>query len=212
MIKLTKLKRILSIFVLWLFTISGIFGILSNNYSEWFLSLTPLNLLITFTILIINMEAIKPKVIIALSIPFLLGFITEALGVNYGLIFGTYEYGENLGWKIAGVPIIICFNWALLTAASADITRIFSKNIIISSFIGGVIMTALDMLLEVSAPRFDFWEFENGVVPLQNYIGWVVTAFFAHLGYQYFKIKTDTVISWHILLSITVLFAVFLLF
>ncbi|QFZ55461.1 carotenoid biosynthesis protein [Oceanihabitans sp. IOP_32] len=212
MITLKQLKRFLSIFTLWLFTISGVFGILSNTYSDWFLSLTPLNLLITFAILLLNIDALKTKAIIALSIPFTLGFITEALGVNYGLIFGTYQYGENLGWKIAGVPIIICFNWALLTAASADVARMFSKNIIIASLIGGVIMTALDMLLEQSAPRFDFWEFENGVVPLQNYVGWVVTAFFAHLGYQYFKIKTDTAISWHILISIAVFFTVFLFF
>ena len=36
---------------------------------------------------------------LALLIPFLLGFITEAFGVNYGLIFGDYSYGENLGFK-----------------------------------------------------------------------------------------------------------------
>lgn len=207
-----KFKYHFSIFLIWLFSISGVFGILSDNYSEWFLSMTPLNLLLTFVILIINIEDFTPKVILALSIPFFLGFITEALGVNYGLIFGNYAYGENLGYKVFGVPLMICVNWALLTAVTADVSKYISKSLIVSACIGGAMMTILDILLEVSAPRFDFWEFEGGVVPLQNYIGWFVTAFIAHLGYQYFNVKTNKIISWHILISIALFFAVFLFF
>lgn len=207
-----KFKFHFSIFLIWLFSISGIFGILSEEHSDWFLSMTPLNLLLTFVILILNIEELKPKIIIALSIPFFLGFITEALGVNYGLIFGSYVYGENLGYKIVGVPLMICVNWALLTAVTADVASYFSKNKIVTAFVGGTLMTVLDLLLEVSAPRFDFWEFEGGVVPLQNYIGWLVTAFIAHLGYQYFNVKTNKTISWHILISIALFFAVFLFF
>ena len=207
-----KFKFHFSIFLIWLFTVSGIFGIVSPENTDWFLSLTPVNLLLTFAILLVNIKKLNDKVFLALSIPFFLGFITEGLGVNYGLIFGTYAYGENLGYKVFGVPLMICINWALLTAVTADVAKYFSKNIIITALIGSALMTGLDFIIEVSAPRFDFWEFENGVVPLQNYIGWFVTAFIAHLSYQYFKIKTNTKISWHILLSITVFFAAFLFF
>lgn len=201
-----------SVFLIWLFSISGILGILSEGYTEWFISKTPLNLLLTFAILVVNIEKFNPKVLIALSIPFIIGFVTEGLGVNYGLIFGNYAYGENLGYKVFGVPLVICVNWALLTAATADLAKFISKNRIVSALIGGALMTVLDVLLEVSAPRFDFWEFEGGIVPLQNYIGWLVTAFIAHLGYQYFKVKTNTSISWHILISIAFFFTVFLFF
>lgn len=207
-----KFKIHFSIFLIWLFSISGMFGILSEEHSEWFLSMTPLNLLLTFVILIINIDTFKSSVILALSIPFFLGFITEALGVNYGLIFGDYTYGENLGYKVFGVPVMICINWALLTVVTADVARYINKNRFISAFIGGALMTILDLLLEVSAPRFDFWEFEGGVVPLQNYIGWLVTAFIAHLGYQHFKVLTNKSISWHILISIVLFFSMFLFF
>jgi putative membrane protein len=165
-----------------------------------------------FVILIVNIKTYKKAVFIALSIPFLIGFITEALGVNFGLIFGSYAYGENLGYKVFGVPLMICVNWALLTAVTADVAKYISKNKILTAAIGAILMTVLDLILEVSAPRFDFWEFEGGVVPLQNYLGWVVTAFVAHLGYQYFNIKTDKFISWHILISITIFFSVFLFY
>lgn len=206
-----KFKLRFSIFVIWIFTISGIFGVLSD-FQDWFLALTPLSLLLSFLMIIWHTKTYNLKLILALSIPFLLGFITEVLGVNYGLIFGSYTYGENLGIKLFGVPLMICINWALLTMASADISKLLTKNLILSSLIGAALMTGLDLILEVSAPRFDFWEFENGNVPLQNYIGWFATAFVAHLGYQSFKIETNKTISIHVLLSIIVFFAAFLIF
>ena len=206
-----KLGLRLSVFLIWLFTISGILGIMSE-YQDWFLSLTPLNLLISFLIVLWQLKTFNFKLVYAISIPFFLGFITEALGVNYGLIFGNYAYGENLGYKVFGVPVIICVNWALLTMITADVAKMFTKNLILTALIGATAMTGLDVLLEVSAPRFDFWEFENGVVPLQNYIGWLATAFLAHLGYQYFKIETNKTISIHVLISIIVFFSVFLFF
>jgi putative membrane protein len=202
-------KLWLSIFLIWLFTISGIFGISSED-SEWFLSLTPLNLLLTFGIMMINISKINLRVIAAMSIPFLLGFVTEALGVNYGLVYGSYAYGENLGFKLAGVPLLICINWAVLTAITADVAKHFFKNIWVTALLGALLMTGLDVIIEVSAPRFDYWEFENGIVPLQNYLGWLGTAFLAHLAYQKFNIKTNNILSWHIYVSILVFFGAFL--
>lgn len=207
-----KFIKYFSIFLIWLFSISGISGILSPEYSEWFLSMTPFNLLLTFLIILANIQEFKWQLIIAIAIPFFLGFITEALGVNYGLIFGDYAYGENLGYKVLGVPLMICVNWALLTMATADIASLLSKNKILTALLGATLMTGLDFIIEVSAPRFDFWEFENGYVPLQNYIGWLATAFIAHLGYQSFKIKTNTTISIHVYISIVVFFTIFLFY
>ena len=34
---------------------------------------------------------------------FFVGMIAEILGVQYGLIFGNYQYGNNLGLKLLGV-------------------------------------------------------------------------------------------------------------
>ena len=205
----SKYKIRISIFIIWLFAISGIIGV-SSSAQDWFLSLTSLNLLLSLAMVLWHIEVYNFKVITALAIPFFLGFIAEALGVNFGFIFGDYVYGENLVYKVFGVPLMICVNWTLLTATTADVARYISKNSIISAIVGAALMTGLDIILEVSAPRFDFWEFEGGVVPIQNYVGWFVIAFIAHLGYQSFKVKTNKVISWHVLISIIVFFAVFL--
>ena len=38
---------------------------------------------------------------------FLVGMLSEIIGVKYGFIFGEYSYGNALGIKFMGVPLII---------------------------------------------------------------------------------------------------------
>lgn len=208
---IAKYKVYISIFIIWLFNVSGIIGILSSK-SEWFLGLTPLNLMLYFIIILWNLKKIDIRFLYAFSIPFIIGFLVEFLGVNYSLFFGTYEYGENLGAKIGGVPIMICINWGVLTVITSDISKIISKNTVIRFVLGGFMMMILDVVIEISAPRFDFWEFENGVVPLKNYIAWFVIASIAHFFYNRFKIESDKKISIQILIAITIFFSTFLFF
>ena len=35
------------------------------------------------------------------------GLVVEAVGVATGLPFGRYAYGDALGWKLAGVPVVV---------------------------------------------------------------------------------------------------------
>ena len=204
-------KTKLSIFLVWLFTVSGVLGILSDA-QDWFLALTPFNLSLSLVIVLLHFTQLNIRTILAFSIPFFLGFLTEALGVNFGLIFGHYSYGENLGVKCFGVPVIICVNWTLLTVVSSDIATSLSKNLFVSALFAAALMTGLDLIIEVSAPRFDFWEFDSGVVPLQNYRDWFGTAFVANLGYQYFKVGSLKLISVHVFVSMVLFFSVFLFF
>ncbi len=205
-----KIKKLnCSIFIIWLFTISGIIGI-SSSSQDWFLENTPLNLTIYFLLILLNIKSYNYKLIVALSIPFFLGFISEGLGVNYGYIFGSYDYGENLGYKVWGVPVTICFNWVVLTVITNDLGKRFFQNTFFISIFGAFLMTLLDVIIEVSAPRFDYWEFEKGLVPIQNYMGWFGVAFLAHILYSLFKVKSNQKLSLHLLLAITVFFSIFL--
>lgn len=202
-------KQNWSIFLIWLFTISGILGILSS-YSDWFLALTPVNLLLYLILIAIHAKRLNLTFLYAFAVPFLFGFITEFLGVNYGLIFGSYAYGENLGYKVGGVPLMICVNWGILVIVSADISLLFTKNKWLRAAIVGLLMMVLDLVIEVSAPRFDFWEFESAIVPVQNYIAWFVISFVAFLFFEKFTIATDRKISYHIFAAISIFFLTFL--
>ena len=53
---LTKLN--VSIFLIWLFHVSGIIGIIYTNAS-WFITATPINLLLSFFLLLINTKLNK---------------------------------------------------------------------------------------------------------------------------------------------------------
>ena len=183
-----KLNReITSIAIIWLFHVSGILGIIYGN-SEWFISATPLILLINFALLLINCNSHKwffHMVILG----FLTGMITEILGVQRGWIFGDYKYGNALGYKILGVPMLIGVNWALLTIITAAIAQQFYENLFMRIVIGVCLMILLDLLIEPIAPVLDFWAFEGGNAPLQNYIGWTAVAIFLQSIFHYFRIE-----------------------
>ncbi|MCH1608731.1 MAG: carotenoid biosynthesis protein [Flavobacteriaceae bacterium] len=181
--------EIISIGIIWLFHVSGIIGILYGN-SDWFISATPLNLSINFILLLLNCNGHKlffPMVIIG----FLTGMITEILGVQWGWIFGDYQYLDALGYKVLGVPVLIGVNWALLAVITGAIAQQFYENIIMRIIIGVALMLFLDLLIEPIAPMLDFWVFEGGEAPLQNYIGWAAVAFFLQFIFHFFKISVE---------------------
>ena len=152
-ITIEKHKEIISIGLVWLLHVSAIIGILLG-FEDWFMSLSPLNLLALFAIIIWN-SSDKKQIILTLLIPFFIGFIAEVLGVNFGLIFGDYSYGENLGVKVLEVPLLIGINWAILTYVASNISKLINPNIYLSSAIAALLMTSLDVLLEAPARRKD---------------------------------------------------------
>ena len=99
--------------------------------------------------------------------------------------FGEYKYGENLGVKIFDVPIVIGFNWVLLIILTGNFAnRIFPKSIIGKVLFGSTMMILLDLLIEISAPKLDYWEFAINPVPFSNYFWWFVFSILFHLIYQ----------------------------
>jgi len=198
----------ISILVIWIFHLSGLLGILYGD-SKWFVSATPLNLIISLVLLLLNSSDSNKTIVIA-GIAFIIGMFTEILGVNYGLIFGTYFYGEALGPKLLGVPILIGYNWAMVLIITASIAQKINKNFYTRIFLGVTLMLFLDLLIEPVAPDLDFWIFDSGIAPIQNYLGWVFVSFLLHFIYHKLKIKKNNNFSNH-LYFLQILFFVLLL-
>ena len=175
--------RYFSIFIVWLVNISGFFGILSDE-KDFFLSSSPYVLTMTLFLLLVN-NTIDKKFLPRLFFIFLLGLSVEIIGVNFSFFFGEYKYGENLGVKIFDVPIVIGFNWVLLIILTGNFAnRIFPKSIIGKVLFGSTMMILLDLLIEISAPKLDYWEFAINPVPFSNYFWWFVFSIIFHLIYQ----------------------------
>ena len=148
----------ISIGIIWLFHLSGLVGLLYID-KNLFASLTPLNLFISSTLLFVNQKSLKKKEVIIVFLIFSIGMIAEILGVNYGLIFGKYDYGDNLGLKLLGVPLLIGLNWVVLTFICGSISNHFIKNKYLSIVVGIIFMLIIDITLEPIAPTLDYWEF-----------------------------------------------------
>jgi putative membrane protein len=212
MLKLLDNKelRFFSIFTVWLINISGFFGILSDQ-KEFFLSSSPYVLTLTLFLLIVN-NSINKKFLIRLFLIFLLGFTVEILGVNFSIFFGEYRYGNNLGIKIFDVPIVIGFNWVLLIILTGNFAhKIFPKSIMLRVLNGSIMMILLDLLIEISAPKLDYWEFAVNPVPLSNYLWWFIFSILFHFIYQS-NIKKEYVVSTNILVIHFLFFGLLALF
>lgn len=186
--KLYKKKEFLrfSVFFVWLINISGFFGLLSDQ-KDFFLIMSPLAILITFILLILNYDFKQKGFITALISIITIGFLVEFLGVNYDLFFGSYEYGNNLGYKIGGVPIIMSVNWLVLIFLAGSFTeKIIPNSLPIKVLFAALLMVFLDIFLEICAPKLDYWKFNEEVVPISNYNSWFIIS--AICLYIYFKL------------------------
>ena len=190
----------ISIGIIWLFHLSGLVGLLYID-KNLFASLTPLNLFISSTLLFVNQKSLMKKEVIIIFLIFSIGMIAEILGVNYGLIFGKYDYGDNLGLKLLGVPLLIGLNWVVLTFICGSISNYFVSNNYLSIIIGIVLMLLIDITLEPIAPILDYWEFSGSIAPIQNYIGWAFTSLLTLSIYQFFYSKKEFTFSINLFLA-----------
>lgn len=203
-------KKHIPLFVALLFHISGLIGILCTPYKVFFVNSTPVVLLTMFLLLSSTEKKVAQDYFIFFLISFIIGLTTEIIGVNTGLLFGDYQYGSVLGPKLFGVPLLIGLNWFIIVFCSGSVCsqglnflqKKFDVNVPSSVFkigvvIGGAaIATCFDIILEPAAVKLQFWSWENGHIPLFNYICWFsisvillsVKMYFSKLSAQPFSI------------------------
>ncbi len=138
---------------------------------------------------------------------FLVAFTAEALGVNFGLIFGNYYYPPALGVQLFGVPFLAALAWEPIVYASFSITDILAPllvdhtdswlkrfpSYVWMAVIGALATTAWDMMIDPIAVSQGWWVWEHGGnylpylangVPIQNFLGWLGVAFVINMIYR----------------------------
>jgi uncharacterized membrane protein len=199
---------LIAVGLLYLFHLSAIIGS-AIGYQEWFIRKTPLNLCLIGLLLFVAFPLKSKKGVFLFAFYAAFGIFVEFLGVNYGLFFGDYSYGANLGPKVGGVPWSIGLNWALLVMITGELSNRFKIHLLFKAVIGALLMVFLDLFMEHSAPLFDFWEFSGGIVPLSNYIAWFFVALILQLIHQYSKLNGDVFFSLHCYLAQLIFFISF---
>ncbi len=194
----------IAFFIALLIHFSGLVGMLFFNRS-WFVALTPVNLLIMAVLLGLTHRTRSGSFYGFVLLCWCTGMLVEIIGVNTGLLFGEYNYGEVLGPGFAGVPFLIGVNWFSIIYSSAAIANKFlppvvAKNAVVNrglqsrdfavSFAGAMMATFFDWVMEPVAVKLDYWQWKpDGSIPLYNYLCWFVVSFFLLLMCQLIKLN-----------------------
>lgn len=206
--ELKKYQLQISVALLFIFNGVGLFGVILSDDPKSFLSLTPLNLLISAAILFANHSKWSTKQMIVLFLVAVSGFLMEVLGVKTGVVFGEYFYEDTLGWKLLDVSIIIGLNWALLCYFAVYTFDKLFENRFLLAFVSSVFLVALDLLIEPIAIKYDFWEWKSENIPLQNFIAWWALAFIFSLGITYVKKNSKNKVAIYLLFTQVVFFGI----
>ncbi len=130
-----------------------------------------------------------------------ISWLYEQIGVETGLIYGPYHYTDRLGFKLGHVPVLIPIAWFMMIYPSYVIANLIGAGkptgsgdnllqIVWLSALGAMTMTAWDLIMDpgMSSPPTQAWIWHEGGpyfgVPLQNFVGWLLTTFTIYLVYR----------------------------
>jgi bisanhydrobacterioruberin hydratase len=115
-------------------------------------------------------KSIWPK----LFLVFAISMLAEILGVQYGIFFGDYYYGQDLGIKLFGVPMLIGILWLTLSLGVKQLLIKMKFPKYITLVLGGLLLVFVDYIMEPFAVNFNLWIWKNDVIPIYNYTCWFV--------------------------------------
>lgn len=176
-----------------LFHTIGLVGLLYFD-KAFFLAATPLNLLLSFGLLVWTQNGKTRDFFLFILACFVIGVVVEMIGVNTGYLFGDYSYGNVLGVKLMQVPLLIGVNWAIIiyccgisihTLLIKLINRVAedsgkpplalkSLSVIVD---GATLAVFFDWLMEPVAIKLGYWQWlGDGSIPVFNYICWFLVS------------------------------------
>ncbi len=187
MLLMKKNQGVFLIAILIIFHMVGLIGIMLPDFKQLILSLSFLNLLLAFTVIILAENENKLLLISFLSIAFITGISVELIGVHTGMLFGDYSYGANLGPKLWGVPLVIGINWGVLSITTASITQKINLPVYLKIIVNAFLLVLFDFVMEPVAMKSDFWSWKNDEIPLFNYVCWFFVALILQLIYHWIR-------------------------
>ncbi len=201
-------KSSIAIFTILLFHISGLPFIIYEGTRSLFLSFTPFTLTLSACLLLWNHKDWSPSFLLFAFAAAIGGFGIEVIGVQTGILFGSYQYSTVLGWKIWGVPLVIGVNWLMCAYCCGILAnRFVGLNDLIKAFIGASLMVLLDLVIEPVAIKMDFWQWENKHIPLWNYGTWFIVSFVLLFLFQKLSFNKQNPVAGVLYLTLFLFFA-----
>lgn len=196
-------------YLIYLIFAVGTAGHVVNGLSGLMISITPYVLLLTgLYALYFSGLFISAKFMKWFAAAYLITLFLEIAGVRTGLIFGYYIYGSVLGFSIAGVPLIIGFNWIIVILGAYSISSFISGKLIFICILTGLISVLFDIILEPAAVKLGYWNWSGNSVPFQNYFAWFFISAGAAFSLLKFNIRINPALFIHYLIAMTIFFII----
>jgi bisanhydrobacterioruberin hydratase len=174
-----------------IFYVVGTTGFLIPQTRSLFEMLIPVSLAINIFMLMLFHPSFDRKHLVFFSAVVVLTIAIEAIGVKTGLIFGDYVYGKSLPLKVFETPVMIGFNWLMLSYGAVYLIRTKPKLRKYIPILTGLLLVGFDFVMEPVAMKTGMWDWANGMVPLQNYVMWFVIATVIGAAYELFRIDVN---------------------
>lgn len=231
---LVSQKQNIAIAIAFLFHLCGAVGILFSPYANWFINNTSFNLLLMFVLICYTQIAIEKEYYKRSGIKqfaqftiiaFTIGFFAEVIGVNTGLLFGNYSYGNLMGVKFFNVPLLIGLQWFVTIYCCGTIVSFISKwalkklkdlgeeekaqtkTFSLSTIMDAALLaTFFDYLLEPAAQKLGYWQWSNNEIPIYNYTCWFIISFVIMLVFSQFKFNKLNKFAIHLFIIQTLFF------
>lgn len=190
----------------------GLAGMLCGKVS-FFNAATAINLLLMLGLLIFAEEKLTRHWWYYLLICFITGMSVEWVGVHTGWLFGNYAYGDVLGPKLWGVPLMIGVNWFIVMYGSAVLMKKVSDRLSVSATMpawfkyllmaidAACVAVLFDWIMEPVAVQLGYWQWGgNGAIPLFNYVSWFIVSWLLQIVFFLLPIKNTNLFAVHLLL------------
>ena len=179
----------------------GVVGLRLNDTRETFIWLFPWLILFIFGGLLYFQKYWNLRAVRFLSLATVLFFGIEILSFKTGKVFGPIIYGDTLGFKIFGVPLVLPFFWLTLIYCTGVMVKSLELNHFLSAGIGAVVVTLTDVIIEPFAMHFRMWNWDHNHAPLQNYFACLLISFLILLYFHSAKTKIRNSMAIPVLLS-----------
>jgi|GEM_PF-2690536 len=107
----------------------------------------------------------------------------EFIAQDTAKLYGALRYGETLGFRVKGVPLLIAVQALLLNWCALDIAGRTRANVYVQALLGAALVAGIWALMEPLS-AYGLWEWESGAATLKRYLACFVIAFFFQLAGQ----------------------------
>lgn len=122
-------------------------------------------------------------------------YLLQVVSVNNDALLGSQQFGSVFAHKIAGVPFIVSLFWIVTIFSSLSLAVKLVKNNPLRIVLASLFIVILDIFLEQVAMKLDYWQWENRVVPLSNYVIWFIASLVLTTAILIIKIEPRSQVS-----------------